>query len=397
MKPSESPTFCPLMWLGANHWNSGEFAPCCVYRPSNKSSTWDKGFVDRPYKAERKALVQGHKPLPCHDCWKNEEVGVRSLRQEAIEDGWWRPYRDIIDQQTKEDGSFVHDAVYFDLRLGTKCNLSCRMCSASSSSLIEKEQTQHQLLFEQVWGRDESFEYAKSHPTTEEHIDSVFDYIQSVDKPIRLKFTGGEPFLNKRIPDFIHQCIKSGRSKNIKILFITNLTTVQKSLMEAINENFERFELVISMEGIEDAYEYIRYPTSWSKFQHNFNIIKQLGIKFNICYTANSLSICEFTKWLDWVKQMDGPWDFNPVIGPSHYATDALPEDLIQIIQNDIRSWMKKNPDYYKIKLVEGAVQWLSKPQNKKAWFNLKKDTDLKDSIRKQSINRSIPKLAAYF
>jgi hypothetical protein len=46
---------------------------------------------------------------------------------------------------------------------------------------------------------------------------------------------------------------------------------------------------------------------------------------------------------------------------------------------------------------LDNAIGWLSKPQKSKDWEDLKKDTGIKDSIRKQSIHRSLPKLATYF
>ena len=397
MKPSESPTFCPLLWLGATHWNSGVFVPCCQYKPDQTTNTWHKGFDDRPYKLERKMISEGGKPKPCRHCWINEEAGARSLRQEALENDWWHPHKQTIDSDTGEDGSFNHQPVYFDLRLGTKCNLACRMCSPVSSSLIEKELDEHFELFQPHGFHMEDYAYAKKNVTTDAHIDQVFDYIETTKQPITLKFTGGEPFLNQRIPGFVQKLIDSGRAKDIRITFITNLTTVKRSLLEDLNNNFKNFNLTISMEGIKTEYEYVRYPSTWFKFQKNFDMIQELGIKTNICYTGNSLTIGNFVRWLDWVFKYGVDWDFNPVIGPSHYNISCLPAEYKKQIIRDINEWRSRHPGYKWLPELDNAIGWLSKPQKSKDWEDLKKDTGIKDSIRQQSIHRSLPKLATYF
>ena len=403
MKPSESPTFCPLLWLGASHWQGGVFSPCCQFDPDDqnnnreKQSFWRDGIEERPYKIERKMLAKGLKPSKCRHCWMQEDAGVRSLRTEALDFDWWKPYVDVIDQTTGDDGSFKHQPVYFDLRLGTKCNLACRMCSPTSSSLIEKEIDDNLSEFQKFGFQMQDYAYAKKFVTTEQHIDQVFDYIQTIDKPFRLKFTGGEPFLNARIPDFIDNLIDSGKAKNIDILFITNLTTVKRSLLEKIQKNFKRFSLSVSMEGVGDAYEYIRYPSTWEKFQRNAKMLDDLKIEYGICYTGNSLTIGNFIDWLDWVVEHDIDWDFNPVLGPPHYNISCLPADLKQKIIKDIKEWRDNHPDYPFLHRLEGAINWLNRSQILESWEALKNDTKIKDSIRKQSIHKSIPKLAAYF
>ena len=385
------------MWLGANHWNSGVFAPCCQYQPDKKKAKWSDDFEDRPYKIERKMLAEGLKPNACRTCWKNEDRNAFSLRKEALELHWWKPYVDVIDQRTGTDGTFIHQPIYFDLRLGTKCNLACRMCSPVSSSLVEKEIDDNFSVFEEYGFQMEDHQTAKKYVTTEQHIDRVFDYIQTIDIPIRLKFTGGEPFLNARIPGFIDNLIDSGKAKNIHILFITNLTTVKRSLLEKIQKNFKHFALSVSMEGVGDAYEYIRYPSTWEKFQKNFKMITDLGIQKSICYTGNSLTIGNFVDWLDWIYANKVGWDFNPVIGPPQYNISSLPFDYKWKIIEDIKNWQVDHADYHLMKELDGAIGWLKEPQKIKDWEALKNDTKIKDSIRKQSIHKSIPKLAAYF
>ena len=385
------------MWLGASHWNSGVLVPCCSYDSDvSQTTTWDNDINHRPYNRQRQMLVNGEKPKSCRDCWKNEAMGVISKRQEALNEDWWKPYIDTINHQTHSDGTFNHPPVYIDLRLGSKCNLACRMCNPIASSLIEKEIAENKSLFDPNGMELNEYKKAVRNGTTDFQINLVFNYLEKIKNPIFLKFTGGEPFLNKRLPDFLNRCIQTDRAKDISIMFITNLTTVQKTMIEQLKKHFHKVELVVSMEGIEDAYEYVRYPASWNKFLKNFKILQDLDIDFNISYTANSLTICEFVPWLNWVKENRCDWDLNPVIDPPYYNVSVLPNIFKNKIAEDLTLWQSNNQNYQYVHQIDGALGWLSQDQNSEDWQELKKNTIIKDKLRKQSIHRSIPKLADF-
>ena len=150
-KITDSKTFCPHMWLSATHSNGGFFKPCCVYYQNDHNNKWGIGFDKNSdlLSQQRKMLANSERPDSCKWCWSYEDQGLESLRTESLALDWWQPYKDHINAHTDlSTGVYHHEPVYFDLKLGNKCNLACRMCSPESSSLIEKEVDDNQSLFE---------------------------------------------------------------------------------------------------------------------------------------------------------------------------------------------------------------------------------------------------------
>ena len=394
-KITDSKTFCPHLWLGAVHSNGGFFKPCCQYQVKDLENKWGKGFQSNfgYHNSDRLEISQGKKPQGCENCWQNESNGLHSLRTETLDLDWWHPYQTQINALTGPDGSFDHQPVYFDLKLGNKCNLACRMCSPESSSLIEKEVREHRSLFDYHPHTVTDLDFVTKHFTDDSKIDMVFDAIKQVKGPVEIKFTGGEPFLNKRIPEFVDHCISTGVAGDIKIHFTSNLTHLPDQLLIKLKQ-FKWCGISISMEGIEDIYEYIRYPAKWSKFEKNLDLIKQSNIWYTFCYTATALSILGFADWLKWVKDQSIVWDFNPVLGPNFLQIKNIPQPLKdQIIQtlNDIKPQMiNKNS------VIDGCIKMMSQTCDDALWHTLVKDTQVKDQLRGQSIHKSIPKLAVF-
>ena len=393
--PTESQTFCPHMWLSATHANGGFFKPCCVYESDDHENKWGPGFTinQRHLDSQRKKLANNQKPKECGRCFYYEEKGLASLRTESIQLDWWKPYADHINEHTdQKTGRYNRDPVYFDLKLGNKCNLACRMCSPSDSSLIEKEIRKDPTLFNYNPIYKQDIDFINQHYTDDRKIDMVFDAISNVENIVELKFTGGEPFLNKRIPKFIDQCIDRNIADKIKIHFTSNLTTLPENILEKLTK-FKWSNINVSMEGIGATYEYIRYPASWVKFSKNFQKLQQSGVNHSVTYTATNLSVLDMHHWLDWTLENKVKWSANPVIDPSYYHVRILPWELKQEVNYHCRN---KPLDIHSRSKVAGILKMMDQPSDAQIWETFCKETKAKDKIRSQSIAKSIPLMGGF-
>ena len=69
----------------------------------------------------RKSFIAGEKPKGCQACWKEEQSGKTSKRQNA-----WIKMPIIGEVAIKKNTVAPH---FIDMKLGNICNLKCRICS----------------------------------------------------------------------------------------------------------------------------------------------------------------------------------------------------------------------------------------------------------------------------
>ena len=119
------------------HLNIGprsNVTPCCHFDEKVDDTQEDIRFMDindinrsKKWHKLQKDLIVGRKPAGCHKCYTDEDNGITSQRQVAI--NMW--------------GDDVHEPGIksLELKLGAKCNLTCRTCSSDSSNKWLKEES----------------------------------------------------------------------------------------------------------------------------------------------------------------------------------------------------------------------------------------------------------------
>ncbi|SVC18166.1 uncharacterized protein METZ01_LOCUS271020, partial [marine metagenome] len=156
-----SDTFCILPWIHLSTRPDGSMRVCCTANASAVGATNDKLYGGRVgivktddglpanlnnsdlnsswnnsyMRNVRNQMLAGEKPASCLKCYKEEAAGHRSKRQWET-DYWIRDGIDVDElvKETYEDGSTDSKLRYIDIRMGTKCQLGCIMCSPHDSS-----------------------------------------------------------------------------------------------------------------------------------------------------------------------------------------------------------------------------------------------------------------------
>jgi len=398
-KITQSKTFCPHSWLSATHTNGGFYKPCCVYnRMGDNSNKWANGFERNSTSLNRirKEMIEEKHPAQCIECWRTEQKGLPSLRTETLRAEWWKPYEAMINGSTGDGGEFSQSPIYLDLKLGNKCNLACRMCHAGDSSLIQKEIENNPNDFDDR--EHQELEWLAKHSLTDDDIDDVFDQIRTLDRIVNIKFTGGEPFLNQRIPEFIDYCVNSGLSQQMNIMFTTNLTTIPEKVLPKL-EKFHSSSICVSMEGVNEVYEYIRWPASWRKFESNFDKLSQHDINIDISFTIHALNVFYMPDWLAWQTIHGTNWNPNIVWRPNFYNISVLPDELKQEINQRFNDAKFQWPGFRK--QLDGILDLMNTSMPKTTdrqvlWDSLVRDTLIKDRLRGQSIHKSLPEIGNF-
>lgn len=286
---SISDTFCILPWVHLFADELGVMRPCCmtleardevnrapdgkpyvVYHPEGIEEAWNSPFLRRV----RLDMMTGQRPDVCRQCFREEDLAMRSHRQGAN-----REFEHLIAsaiESTSADGSSPTELIRsVDLRLGNLCNLRCRMCSPVSSKLLIREFA----ALNNVPENDERLERLRRLDwfTRKDFWDTFEKYVPQMDL---LHFAGGEPLLIPQMIEFLERVVDSGKSSQITLTYITNLTTLPPKVIE-LWPKFKRVSLMVSLDGFGDVNSLIRFPSRWEKIDENLRQLDRYGAEYN--------------------------------------------------------------------------------------------------------------------
>lgn len=343
-------TFCILPWMHLATSSTGNLRICCNSTPGKNFITKEDGSIYKIYKDDineawnsetykkiRTQMLNGERPEMCARCFKEEDVGIWSTRQ-----AW--------NVKWKEDKDYTVDAPfdirYVDIRLGNLCNLKCRMCNPYASNqwvkewkLVNPDVDEDELM----WLKNLTW------PENEKTWDNLFSIVDTVEE---IYLTGGEPTIIKEQFKLFDYCVKNGYAKNIKLKYNTNLTNIPKDLIEAWKD-FKQVQLNCSIDAIGNLDRYIRYPSTWSKIQENFDIIQALpNSVIEIHNTVQMYNILRLDEFIEWAKPYGHKIYFNILNHPDVLNIRVLPSNLKKLAKNKL----EKHLD---IEKVQGIIDYM--------------------------------------
>ncbi len=384
--------FCVLPFNSISIAPTGELRPCCntdryKYNSTVQDSNIENIINNSDAVSLRDSFLKNEKDSRCDRCWKIESIGNKSFRETANSD-LDKGIQTINFSKVKNKIDY-NDIRYIDITLGNKCNLACRMCNASSSSL-----------------------YAMQLAQLDEHYGPInldFDrgtrnkILEAIDRSKNLNtiyLLGGEPLVNDFHDEIINLLIQKKISKNITLHYSTNLQIdVEKYL--ALWQNFKLIQLGISIDGTNETYEYIRWPGRWNKLYKNLQKVIEFRNKdkFNLLYpsiatTVQNLNAHNIPDLIEQVNALDKELSFYfiPVTG-GHYL-NMCPTD---VLDNSIMK-LEKLDDPYDI--YAGLINFYQEAKNLpvklkdvEVFFDSQKKFD---SLRDQNLFKTIPHFIKY-
>lgn len=271
----------------------------------NLNDIWNSGDLVRL----RAQFLADGRPDDCELCWTEEKAGVKSLRQQTANNSY---------RQEKPA------VTYISLKLSNKCNLACRICSPHLSSLwqnqaeklgwdIQPAEMMKTVSLEKLKGDNLQALHDMS-----EHLNHVLVY-------------GGEPLVNDEVLQYLDFLIKSGYSKNISLTMNTNVTICTEELINTFKE-FQYVNLCLSIDDVDERYEYQRWPAKWSKVDENIKRFAKLdggNIRVRFYPSISILNIVTLENTLDRLNSYGIPIILNNIIHlPSVLSIRNFPPDL---------------------------------------------------------------------
>jgi organic radical activating enzyme len=370
-------TFCVLPWMHLATTSTGNLRVCCNSTPGEnlirkEDGTPYKLFKDNvedawsseTYKNIRQQMLNGERPAMCVRCFREEDAGVVSARQNR--NTRWRE-----DKEYELIPAF--NIKYVDLRLSNLCNLKCRMCNPYSSNQWVKEwHIVEDALSESEYNRLKTMNWPEDEKTWE----NLFSIAHTIEE---IYLTGGEPTIIKEQHKLLDYFINNGTAKNIKLKYNTNLTNVPQQLIDKW-KLFKSVKLNCSIDAVGNLNRYIRYPSDWETIKRNFEIIRQLdNTQVEIHCTVQMYNIMHLDKLIEWALPYGHKIYFNILNHPEYLNIRCLPTEQ----KNIVKLKLEKYKDLPK---VQSIIDYMYKEDWTEMLPKFKEYTAALDKSRNESL-----------
>jgi hypothetical protein len=206
-----SETFCPYPWSQISMYPTQELAVCCWNKAAQSGAPLTAFLNSSEVIQLRRDLLGGRRAASCELCWKTESNGGHSARQMLVERECGKPaFRERVKNSLQNDLR-VTTPLQMDVKLGTTCNLMCRMCVPSNSSKIWSEYSKNSLQFTNL---PNSFESSRSYYEAGAKVPTTEELLAASQSIRRLNIAGGEPALQKGILQYLQALCESGLSNS---------------------------------------------------------------------------------------------------------------------------------------------------------------------------------------
>jgi organic radical activating enzyme len=305
----------------------------------------------------RRRMLAGETVPSCQECTYLESVGRKSWRQDANE-GWFR-WRDEDGALTRRieasRASFEVEAPpqFLDVRLGTKCNLGCRMCNPGASDFLLEEHQQilasggNEALF-RIGSRvlaNAGSEWADS-PRLWADLDRLAGSVR------RVMIAGGEPMLIEQNFRFLELCEEKGRCGEIDLLINTNGTALPERFLRLVSR-FHSLTLMVSIDGLGKTQEYIRWPSRWPVIEKHLRSCLDLlrahrHFRLSLSVVAQLLNLPSLAQYFAYAgglrdeltAEERARFDCAPILlsTPPFYRVEVAPHRLKQAAARELRA-----------------------------------------------------------
>ena len=320
MMPSK--TFCTAPWYATYYKDSvKKYKMCCVFDTWTPADSPEAYYNTPIVQDVRAKMLKGEWHSGCSQCEYQEKNGLGSDRH-TFNNMYKKEIADGVDTER-------FTLKWLDYRPGNLCNLKCRMCGPTDSSMWYDEQVK-------LWGDT----YKDSHGTVKlipnakgKHVPevNVYDWHESetyweqmkhhIPHIKKLYIVGGEPFMIDQHYAFLQKCVDQGYAKDIVVEYNSNITNIPQRAWD-IWKHFRRIGIGASIDAIGDLNDYIRHPSHFSKIWENLTKLSSADGNFKMWFatTISVYNVYTLPEMLEFIIRNTLPRvnddDMKPIMSP---------------------------------------------------------------------------------
>lgn len=379
---------CPEPFTNIQASTSGSYKPCCVMTETpdmakyvNERYTIEKysimehynsDYMQRLRNAMRNENDDEYVNVMCKNCKIKENNGVRSHRQWYIDrfktesefKHKKKELEDII--ANNKQPTFFH-SIELDALGGNYCNLSCHMCSGSHSSKYLSEEIQLKETY-----RDKALILPEVNEKVWEELPIILENL------CELKLVGGEPLISKNTYKLMQMV---PHPENTILRIITNGTHNPDRFIE-FAKKFKEVIINLSIEGVGEVNDYIRYPSDWNEILANRIKLTRVG-RVILVSTINALNINKLYQ----IPKMGFEYTMSSLVTNNFYSLNSIPNDIKDKYLNEL----------YQHKMIDLIKLLESSKFNENDMWNMVRHIKRRDNLRQTNLLSIWPEWKEYY
>jgi len=348
--------FCGFLSNGLRvqtDWGKLNALPCCLY-PNPPIYFTDPEFDQK--------FTQINDQTHCTGCNHHYDV-KKSLRGQA---------------QTLVAPDAPNGAItYLELSIDIDCNAACLSCTDSYSSTWVAQNKKFKI------------KTVDDYPDPQDSkgvVDQLFArYDFSHLK--QLVFFGGEPLKAFTTELFLIALCNKFDTSNIDLTFVTNASVPPTHVVSDLFKKFHKVNMNLSLDGIGQQFEYLRYPLKWDRVIDNISYLRTLDVdRFIVTATINPLNAYYCDRLINWAHDyFNGDRLHSIAFSKCNgiMSLSAIPPKLLGVVQ-------KKYADHGQLSGMFSSIFSQSKNE-------MMKYIAAMDRNRKQSWQQIFPEMVEYF
>ena len=317
---------------------------------------------------------------------------------------------DDIIGDTTDDGAVSPRIRYLDLRLGSKCQLACVMCSPHDSSGWVKEWAEmypqiENTRLKESWSWENkgkahgaSYNWHMNNPV---FWDQLYEQIPHMKQ---LYFAGGESTIIEEHYTLLEEVIRRGHAKKIELRYNSNAVELPDRLFK-IWEQFREVKFHFSIDCFGEKNDYIRYPSKWDQLVDNMRLLDNSPshITVTTAVTVMALNIYYIPDMIKWKMQQDfkkfnawpngaGMINWHLAYWPPQLNVKVLPAWAKQMVRDKFEEFFVWLEDHWQ-EVTGVSSANVDKEKFMSAGYGIKRLRSLLDFMDKEDWSERLPEL----
>jgi len=263
------------------------------------------------------------------------EMCSRCIADEIASDGKYSRRLSRLDNyidftfEVNSNGELLSEVQDLDLRPSNTCNLKCIMCNPWDSSKWGEDIDVYNSTFLQ-FPTQEDLNILREHINKAKQYTDWEELLSLSNNLKRVFIAGGEPFYMKNALKFLQDLVNADVAKNINLEITTNAVSINSELIVLLQQ-FMDVRITISIDGVENVNDIIRYPTDWDAYCLNIELLyNSFPDKIYFNTTVSALNLLDIVNIINFTtKYKNSSIILGECVEPDLLSINSLKPEII--------------------------------------------------------------------